>query len=279
MRRLPLFPLHSVLCPGIALPLHIFEPRYREMVGQCLETGSPFGVVLIREGREVGPLAGHIADVGTTAAIRQAGRYPDGRLDIVTVGETRFRIVSLDRATHAYLTAVVEELEEPVGGDDREADALAADVGRRFLAYLELLQPTDAAGDQPGASAVSSAEDVSPEDAEEGAPGSDTSHQVGARSPADGPPADGSRSDHDRRVQLLASARRLIATGDATAVSYLLTGLVQLDLAARQALLETPDTLTRLRRLDTHLARERQLLTRHLRPMALDLEVLAQRRN
>ena len=69
LRALPLFPLHSVLCPGMALPLHIFEPRYREMIGACLEAETPFGVVLIRDGREVGPLAGHIADVGTTAVI------------------------------------------------------------------------------------------------------------------------------------------------------------------------------------------------------------------
>jgi Lon protease-like protein len=265
MRELPLFPLHSVLCPGIALPLHIFEPRYREMIGHCLETGSPFGVVLIRDGREVGPLAGHIADVGTTAAIRQAGRYPDGRLDIVTVGETRFRIVSVDPASQAYLVGTVEELEEPLGGAVAEVDALAASVGRRFLGYLEMLQPPEGAAVEGrgagGAGARPDPDEVSPEEDGEGAPGSDVT------------------SDADRRAQLLASARRLIAEGDATAVSYLLTGLVQLDLAARQELLEIPDTMARLRRLDAHLAREQHLLKRHLRPMALDLELLGLRKN
>src|SRR3989337_2434064 len=52
---LPLFPLHTVLCPGVALPLHVFEERYRVMVGRCIDLGEPFGVVLIRQGREVGP--------------------------------------------------------------------------------------------------------------------------------------------------------------------------------------------------------------------------------
>lgn len=261
MRELPLFPLHSVLCPGIALPLHIFEPRYREMVGHCLETGSPFGVVLIRDGREVGPDAGHIADVGTTAAIRQAGRYPDGRLDIVTVGEQRFRIRSVDRTGAPYLVGIVEELDEPIGGPRSLADELAVVVGRRFLAYLEQLQPPAGAArsraDATGASA--DAPVVVPE-----------ADPVGE--PAAVP-------ESERLAQLLASARRLLENGDATAVSYLLTGLVQLDLAARQALLEIPDTTARLRRLDVHIAREQRMLVRHLRPMALDLELLALRRN
>jgi uncharacterized protein len=249
-RELPLFPLHSVLCPGIALPLHIFEPRYREMVGHCLETGSPFGVVLIREGREVGSDAGSLADVGTTAAIRQAGRYPDGRLDIVTVGEHRFRVRSVDRSAAPYLVGTVDELDEPLGGPRTEADRLAVGVGRRFLAYLEQLQPSPAGS----------------------APAGDPSATAGAELATE-------RDGAPRRDQLLASARRLIAQGDATAVSYLLTGLVQIDLASRQALLEIPDTTARLLRLDEHLAREQHLLGRHLHPMALDLETLTIRRN
>jgi len=257
MRELPLFPLHSVLCPGIALPLHIFEPRYREMVGHCMETGSPFGVVLIREGREVGPTVGHLADVGTTAAIRQAGRYPDGRLDIVTVGEQRFRILTVDTTSAPYLVGTVEELDEPLGGPKADADELAVAVGRRFIAYLEQLQPTEAAPATPRVAGADAAAGPLPE--------ADTD--------------DALADDQQRRDQLLASARRLIAEGDATGISYLLTGLVQLDLAARQDLLEVPDTIARLHRLEGHLAREHHLLTRHLRPMALDLETLALRNN
>jgi uncharacterized protein len=260
MRDLPLFPLHSVLCPGIALPLHIFEPRYREMIGHCLETGSPFGVVLIREGRDTGPVAGHIADVGTMAAIRKAGRYPDGRLDIMTVGEHRFRIRSVDPTGASYLVGIVEELDEPLGGPARVANELAEGVGRRFLAYLEQLQVQEDAG----ASALSMEA---------------TSRGAGDAGPDSRPdPAPGDHGQ-ERGAKLIASARRLLATGDPTAISYLLTALVQLDLAARQALLEIPDTTSRLRRLDAHLAREEHLLTRNLRPMALDLGPLTLRRN
>ena len=268
MRELPLFPLHSVLCPGIALPLHIFEPRYREMVGHCLETGSPFGVVLIRDGREVGPLAGHIADVGTTAAIRQAGRYPDGRLDIVTVGEQRFRIVSVDSSAAPYLVGTVEELDEPLGGRDVGGGGAGRGRGPAVPGV-----PRDA----PAAGGAGAPWTARPDR------GLACDRRVRCGQPRGcrgGRARRGCPDDAgDRRAQLLASARRLIAEGDATAISYLLTGLVQLDLAARQELLEIPDTTARLRRLDAHLAREQHLLKRHLRPMALDLEILGLRKN
>src|SRR5438045_1104634 len=110
--ELPLFPLHSVLCPGVAMPLHIFEERYRLMIGRCIERREPFGVVLIRDGRESGVLTNKIAGVGTTAVIRQAGRYPDGRLDIVTVGGKRFRIKSVDATREPYLVGDVTWLAE-----------------------------------------------------------------------------------------------------------------------------------------------------------------------
>ena len=146
--ELPLFPLHSVLCPGVALPLHIFEERYRLMVGRCIERSEPFGVVLIREGNEVGPLVGRLADVGTTAVIREAGQYPDGRMDIMTVGGQRFRIHELDEDREPYLLGNVSLIEDNVG-QRAEAQAMAASVGRRFLEYLELLQPALAGEDGP----------------------------------------------------------------------------------------------------------------------------------
>jgi Lon protease-like protein len=88
---LPLFPLNTVLFPGQLLPLHIFEARYRQMIGECIQTGTPFGVVLIREGEEVDESA-EPCDVGTTAHIVQVERLDDGRLDIMCVGHARFRI-------------------------------------------------------------------------------------------------------------------------------------------------------------------------------------------
>ncbi len=92
MNSLPLFPLNAVLFPGQLLPLHIFEERYRQMIGECLQTGAPFGVVLIREGAEVGDPATSPYPVGTTAHIVQAERLSDGRLNIICVGKARFRI-------------------------------------------------------------------------------------------------------------------------------------------------------------------------------------------
>jgi Lon protease-like protein len=86
--RIPLFPLNVVLLPGAELPLHIFEPRYREMVKNCLEEKSEFGMLL--------SLPKGLARVGCTAEILNvAKRYPDGRMDILTVGRASFRVVEL----------------------------------------------------------------------------------------------------------------------------------------------------------------------------------------
>jgi ATP-dependent Lon protease len=86
--RLPLFPLNVVLFPGEQLPLHIFEPRYRRMVRECLDAKSPFGMLLaVDDG---------VTRVGCTAEILEVlKRYPDGRMDIITVGRDPFRIVEL----------------------------------------------------------------------------------------------------------------------------------------------------------------------------------------
>jgi Lon protease-like protein len=127
---LPLFPLHVVLFPGLSLPLHVFEPRYRLMIGQCLELGQPFGVVLIRAGREVGDPATPCS-VGTTAEIVSHQRLSDGRLRIVCVGQDRFRIAAL-RTEQPYLAAEVEPVAErpPEPPAAELAAALAERVGR-----------------------------------------------------------------------------------------------------------------------------------------------------
>jgi ATP-dependent Lon protease len=86
--RLPLFPLNVVLLPGADLPLHIFEPRYRQMVRECLDTQTPFGMLLA--------LPSGMAGTGCTAEILEVTkRYPDGRCDILTVGRSPFRVVQL----------------------------------------------------------------------------------------------------------------------------------------------------------------------------------------
>ena len=141
--EIPLFPLHTVLCPGIVLPLHIFEDRYRALTRHCLDTGEPFGVVLIREGREVG--ARRRARPGRR---RGAGRdprgrrYPDGRYDLLAAATGRFAIETVDPAREPYLVADVTPLEDEVG-DEARAERLAASAIRRFVRYLELMRARD----------------------------------------------------------------------------------------------------------------------------------------
>ena len=94
METLRLFPLNTVLFPGQLLPLHIFEPRYRQMIGECIQHGQAFGVVLIRSGAEVGEAA-EPYDVGTTAHIVQVESEADGRMNLLCVGNARFRIAHL----------------------------------------------------------------------------------------------------------------------------------------------------------------------------------------
>ena len=133
---LPLFPLNVVLFPGITLPLHIFEPRYREMIENCLKRKSPFGVLLIDKGDQVGaPAIPH--RVGTTAQIRRVKRYADGAMDIQVVGIQRFRVEELDYS-RSYLRAGVQQM--PVlNGATRSAAELAARVRPKLCEYIDLL--------------------------------------------------------------------------------------------------------------------------------------------
>lgn len=109
MQSIPLFPLHTVLFPGMPLLLHIFEQRYRVMIERCLDEELPFGVTLIRQGQEaLGPLPEPYR-IGTTARIIQVEHKSDGRMNLVAVGEERFRIDALRRG-QPYLTASIEML-------------------------------------------------------------------------------------------------------------------------------------------------------------------------
>ena len=122
---LALFPLHTVLFPGTALPLHIFEDRYKRMIGRCMALNEPFGVVLIREGHEVGGEAEPF-EVGTTAAIVNALPASDGRLYLIAEGRARFRIQRTIQSK-PYLVASVELLDEPVSVEQRvQAQRLCA---------------------------------------------------------------------------------------------------------------------------------------------------------
>jgi Lon protease-like protein len=136
--RIPLFPLRTVLFPGQLLPLHIFEPRYREMIAVCLREGTSFGVALIKEGAEVGAPAEPVA-VGTTARIAQVDTLPDGRMNILAIGESRFRIHTV-HTVRPYLEATATLWRWPDEGSD-EVRALAAGV--RVLLQQYLLEMTE----------------------------------------------------------------------------------------------------------------------------------------
>jgi Lon protease-like protein len=141
---LPLFPLGTVLFPGLVLPLHVFEERYRELVRTLLRRGDPaertFGVVAIRRGWEVGQVVAHadgvdLYEVGCTAEIRDITEHPDGTFDIVTVGRRRYAINELLDASTPYAQASITYLPEQPGSDG-DADKLGPQVLAAFRIYL-----------------------------------------------------------------------------------------------------------------------------------------------
>ncbi|GAA2900960.1 peptidase [Actinoplanes cyaneus] len=155
--RLPVFPLSTVLFPGLVLPLHIFEERYRVLVRELqtrpAEPPAEFGVVTLRRGTEVAPDPGdgpvpppdpvgaaELFEVGCTAELRHVTELPDGRFDVMTVGRRRFRILDVAQGEEPYLTAGVEWLpdEEPPDGI---AELLKPRVLAAFQTYLQLLRP------------------------------------------------------------------------------------------------------------------------------------------
>ncbi len=145
---LPLFPLSTVLFPGMRLPLHIFEERYRDLVTDLLAAPEPrrFGVIAIRSGREVGTEGvTALHEVGCVAAVRQVVPHPDGRFDLATVGAERFRLTQVDWS-RSYLMGEIEPLpDEPFTGDpgqDQPNPAAAQGVAlvqAGFRGYLNAL--------------------------------------------------------------------------------------------------------------------------------------------
>jgi Lon protease-like protein len=207
---LPLFPLRTVLVPGLVLPLTVFEPRYRTLVQDLLERPEErraFGVIALRSGREAGQShdASALHAVGCTAVVRDITASDDGRYELLTSGAVRFRLESLDEgAGTPYLTGVVSALMEEDGeGVDAEGlAALAATVASKWTAYRARL----------GIAAT-------------GVPG--------------GIPE------------------------EPTVLSYLVAAGMVLDLPERQALLEVPDTASRLR-VERRLLNREQVLIEEL---------------
>ena len=140
---LPIFPLKTVLFPGLPLPLRIFEPRYKKMIGECLAGNGTFGVVLIKAGEEVGPTAVSF-EIGTEAKIIRAERLDDGQLNLIVASHRRFKIVKLLEPA-PYPSAEVVFLPEPDG--DRPQALLTDQILRLVLsdfvqlASIFLLEP------------------------------------------------------------------------------------------------------------------------------------------
>jgi Lon protease-like protein len=136
---LPLFPLDLVLLPGTPLPLHVFEPRYREMIGECLAQKHPFGVVRAKDEG--------IAEIGCTAEILAVTKqYSDGRMDIATQGGRRFEVMEVNQE-RSFLQAEVLYLQDEPGA------ATAADIAQATKLHGEILalagaSPEEAEGRQ-----------------------------------------------------------------------------------------------------------------------------------
>jgi Lon protease-like protein len=150
-----MFPLGTVLFPGLVMPLSVFEERYRALVRQllALPDGTPreFGVVAIQRGWEVDHHTGDsttltLHEVGCSAEIRQVTEHSDGRFDLVTVGRRRFAIRDIDGGSAPYLIGDVRWLDE-AEGPDGEADRLTPGLLDLYQRYLRLIRP-DEAGEQ-----------------------------------------------------------------------------------------------------------------------------------
>jgi len=132
---LPLFPLDAVLFPGTPIPLHVFEPRYKEMIGECLAQKSSFGIVRAKEES--------IAEIGCTAEVLEVTkRYDDGRLEIICEGQRRFEVVELNEE-RSFLQAQVMYF------DDEPEPAPPEQVARAVQLYRDLLTVVDVEASAP----------------------------------------------------------------------------------------------------------------------------------
>jgi Lon protease-like protein len=141
MSRLGLFPLELVLVPTERVPLHIFEPRYKELIGECVEHGGEFGIVLTKG-------SGDVHHVGTRARVSEVLQVlPDGRMHVVVTGGDRFRLLEIDHGS-SYDTGTVEGLE------DESDPAEAADVERVLETFKRLQRTIGAPGEPPDSSSA-----------------------------------------------------------------------------------------------------------------------------
>ncbi len=137
---LPIFPLDLVLLPGVPLPLHIFEPRYREMIAECLERKKPFGVVRVS--------SDGVADIGCTAEIMSVTKkYDDGRMDILTRGVERFEVIHVNN-DRSFLQAEISVMQDEDEDEDEPGKPTAqlATQAVRLHAEIAKLAGTEPSG-------------------------------------------------------------------------------------------------------------------------------------
>ncbi len=134
--QLPLIPLNVVLFPGGYLPLHIFEQRYRELVKYCIRNESSFGIVMIKEGDEVGETATP-CKVGTAVDLVDVDRFPDGRMNIMTSGHSRFEILEVEEDL-PYLVARVRILDSLEKATDSSLNEISKKTREVYLEYETL---------------------------------------------------------------------------------------------------------------------------------------------
>ena len=210
-----------------------------------------------------------LAGVGALVEIREAGRYPDGRYDLLAAATGRFTIDAVDPGREPYLVADVTPLEDEVG-DEARAERLAASAIRRFVRYLELMRAREGETSEVLDIRVEvdsvAAEDSGPDDVviEDAAFADDADDDPTAPDDdSEDVERPGSGSETERR-------RDLVIPDDPTVLSYLLSGIVQIELPRRQALLEAATTTERLEALVRLLEREVLLLGHRLRLFAPD---------
>lgn len=126
--QIPLFPLNTVLFPGGPLPLRVFEPRYLDMISRCMKSDSPFGVLLIREGNEVGPAATY--NIGTLAKVVDWYQGSDGILGITAIGTERFRLLATERQDDGLNVGDIELL----------PDVPKADIPDQYRSLPQILE-------------------------------------------------------------------------------------------------------------------------------------------
>jgi uncharacterized protein len=134
-RLLPLFPLSAVLFPGVVLPLHIFEERYKLMVRRCREADGLVGIVFIRNGEEVGATA-EPYDVGTLAKITRIDALSEGKVNVTVVGICRFRIVELNH-DQPYLRGKIDAIDDAAPTLSPET---ISEIRRDYVEYVQTLR-------------------------------------------------------------------------------------------------------------------------------------------